>query len=123
MPQSIRPLLLSVAVLIGGAGAVAAMHNHLVKSTPSKDEELAAPPALIRLWFAEKPEVRYTSITLLTADSAKIATSPVRATDDTLSVAVDLMTKLAPGNYLVSWRTAGADGHAVRGTFPFKVEP
>jgi methionine-rich copper-binding protein CopC len=47
----------------------------------------------------------------------------MRATDDTLSVIADLQQSLPPGRYQVAWRTAGDDGHAVRGKFSFTVKP
>src|SRR5262249_37580220 len=103
------------------AGAAVAFHNHLTKSVPAADQKVTAPPKEIRLWFAEKPDPRFSNVTLLTADSTKIPTSKARSTDDPLSVAVDLTATLAPGKYTVSWRTAGDDGHAVRGKYGFTV--
>lgn len=95
-------------------------HTHLTKSFPAKDASLAEAPAQVRLWFSTKPEAKLTSITLLAADSSKIAMGPVAATDDTLSVAAAVQGQLAPGAYTVVWKTAAKDGHVVRGRYRFR---
>ena len=101
----------------------AMFHNHLVKSSPSAGEQLSAPPKEVRLWFNERPEIPFTSATLLTADSTKIATIKATATEDSLAVVIPMATPLAAGSYLVTWRTASRDGHAIRGTFGFSIAP
>jgi hypothetical protein len=109
-----------VAVTVFGT---AMFHNHLVKSVPAAGEKLTASPKEIRLWFNEKPEVAFTSVTLLTADSTKIVTIKAVATADSLAVTAPVSTVLAPGSYLITWRTAGTDGHAIRGTYGFTIAP
>ncbi len=99
------------------------VHNHLVKSTPSNGEALKASPREVKLWFNEKPEVSFTSITILTADSTRVATIKGTATADSMAVALPVSATLAPGKYLINWRTASTDGHAVRGSFGFTISP
>ena len=101
----------------------AMFHNHLVKSIPSAGDTLAASPKEVQLWFNEKPAIRFTSVTLLTADSTKIMTIKAVATGDSMAAAAPLPTPLGPGSYLVTWRTAGTDGHAIRGTYRFTIAP
>ena len=101
----------------------AMFHNHLVKSVPSAGEQLASSPKEVRLWFSERPEIRFTSATLLTADSTKIATIKAAATDDSMAVAIPMTTPLPAGSYLLTWRTASRDGHAIRGTIGFSITP
>ena len=48
-------------------------------------------------------------------------TKSTPAADDPLSIAADPAQPLGPGKYLVVWRTAGDDGHAVRGRYAFTV--
>jgi len=101
----------------------AMFHNHLVKSSPAAGEALKASPAEVRLWFNEPPEIPFTSVTLLTSDSTKIVTIKAVKTDDSMAVAAPLSTPLKPGTYLITWRTAGSDGHAIRGTYGFSIAP
>ncbi len=99
-----------------------ALHNHLEKSTPAADQAVAQSPKEIRLWFAEKVDPKFSSITLMHADSTKIEIGKTHGTDDMKSIAADVPAALASGKYLIRWRSAGDDGHAVRGTFAFSVK-
>jgi hypothetical protein len=119
--MSRRFRIAAAALVIAGAAGFARFHNKLVKSVPAKDAVVAAPKE-VRLWFAEKPEPALSSITVVGADSAKVATGKARATDDPLSIAVDVTGAMRPGAYSVRWRTSGKDGHVIRGSFPFSVK-
>jgi methionine-rich copper-binding protein CopC len=110
--------------LAGSALFTGVLHNHLVKSDPAAGATIPQAPTAIRLWFAERPEIAFTSVTLMKGDSTRIATIRAVATDDSMSVAAPLTgPPLPPGDYLVGWRTASTDGHAVRGTFGFSISP
>ena len=108
------------AIAVFGTGL---LHNHLVKSSPADGERLAATPREVRLWFNERPEIPFTSVTLMEADSTKLATIRAVATADSMAAAVPIATALPPGKYLVAWRTASSDGHAIRGVFGFSIAP
>lgn len=98
-------------------------HNHLVKSTPGAGETLTSSPADVRLLFNERPEIPFTSVTILRADSTKIVTIKAIGTADSMEVAAPLPAPLPPGAYLITWRTASRDGHAIRGTYGFSIAP
>ncbi|HET9276124.1 MAG TPA: copper resistance CopC family protein [Gemmatimonadales bacterium] len=113
--------LAAVAVL-----STAMFHNRLVKSTPGDGDTLAAAPSEIRLWFAERPEVAFTSVTLLREgpDSTRIGTlKGTVVPGDSLAVKLAVPVPLQAGGYVVAWRTASRDGHAIRGRFRFSVSP
>lgn len=113
----------AVAWLVALVGTPSLLfHNELTKSTPAADATVAGSPTTIRLWFAEKVEPKFSSITLLKPDSTKIEIGKPRATDDAKSIISDVPTRLPAGGYLIRWRTAGTDGHAVRGSFKFSVK-
>lgn len=119
MKNPMRILFLSaLAVFVTGM-----VHNHLVKSSPADGEQLSAAPKEVRLWFNERPEIPFTSVTLMQADSTKIATIKAVATSDSMAAVAPLATPLAPGKYVVAWRTASSDGHAIRGVFGFSISP
>jgi copper resistance protein C len=119
--QAGRTLLFLLAVLPLAAAAPPLRHNRLVKAEPGVEATVAKPPAVIRLWFKEAPEVSVSSIKLTDAAGAAIATGEVKATDDKTSIAVNVATALRAGKYTVTWKTAGADGHVIRGSFGFTV--
>jgi hypothetical protein len=114
---------MALAVGMLATAPAVAFHNHLTRSVPRADEVLVRAPTTIRLWFSERPTPAFSSITLLAADSTRIPTSKPRATDDTLSIESDVQGPLAAGAYQVVWRTAGKDGHAVRGKYRFTIKP
>ena len=118
----IRTIGIGVALVGLGTATAVALHNHLTKSVPEADQQVAESPKTIRLWFAEKVEPKFSSITLMRADSSKIETPKAAATDDPKSITTQVPGVLTPGKYLIRWRTAGSDGHAVRGTFSFSVK-
>ena len=99
-----------------------AWHNELTKSLPAADAAMPQSPAAIRLWFAERVEPKFSSIALMKPDSTGIPIGKPRATDDPKSIVSDVPARLPAGKYLIRWRTAGSDGHAVRGSFWFSVK-
>jgi methionine-rich copper-binding protein CopC len=103
--------------------ATAMVHNHLVKSSPADGEQVHAAPKEIRLWFNERPEIPFTSVTLMRSDSTKIAIIKATATTDSMVAALPVQAELPAGKYLVAWRTASSDGHAIRGIFGFSITP
>ena len=113
----------TIAALLVAALPAMALHNHLTKSVPEADDVLDHAPTTVRLWFSERPTPAFSSITVTDAAETKVPVSKMRATDDTLSVIADVQQPLSPGKYQVAWRTAGKDGHAVRGKFSFTVKP
>ena len=52
-----------------------------------------------------------------------VTTIKATASDDSMSVLIPVTTELTPGSYLITWRTASRDGHAIRGTFGFSIAP
>ncbi|HEV8357408.1 MAG TPA: copper resistance CopC family protein [Gemmatimonadales bacterium] len=116
-------ITLRVAAVTAASLLAGRFHNHLVKSMPGAGQTLAGSPAEVRLWFNERPEVPFTSVTILRADSSKVATIRAVATDDTLAVSAPLPAPLPAATYVVQWRTASSDGHAIRGRFEFTIAP
>ncbi len=114
-------LLAAVAVATAAAPGSTLQHNRLVKAAPGVDSTVTTSPARIRLWFKEPPEVSVSSIKLADAEDKPVVTGAVAATDDRLSIAASVAAPLAPGRYTVTWKTAGTDGHVIRGSFGFTV--
>jgi len=113
--------LLAAAGLLLGARST--LHTHLVKAEPAVDTTLSTAPKAVRLWFNTRPELAFSGATLLGTDNAPVAVVKLAATDDTLSVAGAIPVTLAPGTYVVAWKTAATDGHVVRGRYSFTYTP
>ena len=109
-------------LLAGGTGSAYALyHLRLEKSVPGKDQILKASPAEVRLWYSEKPEIKLSTITIQGSDSAKVELGKIRSTDNPTSIAADIADTLRPGTYVVKWKTAGRDGHPLRGSYTFSI--
>jgi hypothetical protein len=98
-------------------------HNRLTKSTPEKDDVLTEAPQTIQLWFAEEPELVLSSVTLKSADNAKVALDKLRKAEDAKSVTAPITGPIRPGSFTVEWKTAGKDGHVIRGKYSFTLKP
>ena len=116
--------MLRVAILLGallfGAAPLQA-HPNLASSQPAAGASVSAPLTELLLVFTERIEVRYTTITLVSAAGDTIQATVALNGEDGLSVRVRLDRAIGPGSYRVIWRTAGGDGHVVGGEFGFDV--
>lgn len=123
MTPTVRVCMISLATLglVAALPAGARLHTRLTRSNPAVDATLTVAPKTIELWWNEKPEVSLTTITILGSDSAKVALGKVRGSADLMGVAADVTGPVAAGKYLLRWKTAGKDGHAVRGSFTFSI--
>ena len=97
-------------------------HAYLVKSVPAERAVLLRAPAKIQLWFNERLEPRYSSISV--SDSAGN-----RMDDGKMAVSVEdpkqlsaSVKSLPAGRYLVRYRVLSVDGHVVQDQFPFTVK-
>ena len=113
-------------ITLGAAGvlalsAFAAMHLHLTASVPAADSRVATAPSALTLTFSEAPEVAMSRVRLVRADSSVVPTGKVAAGAAPLSLTVPVTGPVQPGTYIVNWRAASKDGHAVSGHYSFAV--
>ena len=101
---------------------VALAHAYLERSSPAGNTIVESAPTRIQLWFTERPELRFSEVTLYTADGQKLAHGPLSiAPDDPRSVVFDVGT-VPHGTYTVAWKTLSADdGHVAAGAFAYAV--
>ena len=109
------------AILVAGAFVTLALaHNKLMKTAPAAGEALKTSPAHVEMWFAEKPDLTVSKIAVKGPRGA-VETGPIHANAET-SIVADFKGKLADGQYVVSWQTAGDDGHMSKGDINFSVK-
>lgn len=117
--------LLLAAVMVPVAAADAStdlLHIRLEESSPAPDEVLMAPPAALTLRFSARIEERYTTLRLIAPDGTQAAIGAVTfidGSDHEISAALPALE--VPGTYEVQWRTAGADGHVLEGSYTFTL--
>jgi len=122
-----RLLLLATAaagllVTAPAPGRGDAFHLRLLRSEPKADTTLTVPPAAIRLWFSQAPELSTTTIRVTGPGELAIALGELRQEQMAENhVAADVHGTLAGGRYQVRWRTMSRDGHPVSGQFAFTL--
>lgn len=112
-----RAIVAVVAALV--VVAVAQAHTKLEKSDPTDGATLAAPPAMVHLFFNEKPDLKVSKVTL-TGPSGNVELGQAHSMADK-DIMAGIKGSLANGKYTVTWQTAGKDGHVIKGSFSFTV--
>ncbi|MCU0635540.1 MAG: copper resistance protein CopC [Gemmatimonadaceae bacterium] len=121
MPTRRLPLVVLAALLVPAA-SYAMLHLKLVRSEPAANATLAAAPAQVKLWFSQAPQLPVTRLSLVRADGAPTALTPVtRADGANEPIVAPLPAGLAPGTWTIRWRTVAKDGHAVKGDVRFTI--
>jgi methionine-rich copper-binding protein CopC len=105
------------ALALLGSASVAA-HARLQSATPHDGSRLVEPPATLVLSFSES--ARLTALWIQKQGGEKQKLAP--PTDAKSEITVTL-PKLEPGDYEVTWRVQGNDGHVVPGRLHFSVTP
>lgn len=109
-----------LALLAATTVASGALHTELKSSMPAKNSS-GPTPAKVTLTFTEDVNVAVSAMAILASDSTEVAKLIVKATADAATIEGAVIKPLVAGKYLVRYRTASTDGHAVRGTFGFTV--
>ena len=95
-------------------------HTALMSSIPARNAAVHAPTS-VSLTFTEAVNVNLTTIALTKTDSTVVEALMVAKGAPAATVTAAVTKPLAPGKYLVKWKTAADDGHVVRGVIPFTV--
>ncbi len=113
-------LRLALAAALASSLPTAGAHSRLVASQPADGERLTTAPAAIELRFNEP--VQLTALALVDSAGSR---SRVALPADTTPRALERLVAppLAPGDWRLEWRAISADGHPVRGTVRFSVQP
>jgi len=113
---------LRLAAIVGTAIAATLVSAHpaLTRSRPSEGETLKTSPKTLQLWFSEAPSEAVSLITLADAKGAAVEVGKTVVNTDK-SMSTEVPTTLAAGEYTLSYRTSGDDGHTLRGSFKFFV--
>jgi copper resistance protein C len=108
----IAPLLLLLAT--GEANA----HAFLERAEPRVGNKVATPPREVTLWFTEKLEAAFSSVTVTNAAGQRVDTGKARVSGNQMSVSV---RSGGTGTYRVNWRVLSVDTHRTDGDFTFQV--
>jgi methionine-rich copper-binding protein CopC len=106
------PLLLSLAT------AESSAHALLDRAEPRVGNTIAAPPREVTLWFTQKLEPAFSSITVTNAAGQRVDTGKARVSGSQMSVS---LRAGGSGTYRVNWQVVSVDAHRTNGNFTFQV--
>lgn len=108
------PLLLSLA------NGEAAAHAFLDHAEPRVGNAVATAPREVRLWFTQKLEPAFSTVTVTDEAGQRVDAGKARVSGDTMAIS---LRQIGAGTYRVIWRVLSVDTHTTDGNFTFKVGP
>ena len=108
----IIPLLLLLAT--GEASA----HAFLDHAEPRVGNKVASAPREVTLWFTQKLEPAFSSVTVTNAAGQRVDTGKARVSGNQMSVS---LRSGGSGTYHVNWHVLSVDTHTTDGSFTFEV--
>jgi len=112
-----RLFLFAFIALLGLANEVQA-HATLDHAEPRVGNTVATAPREVTLWFTQKLESAFSSITVTNAAGERVDTGKTRVSGSQMSVT---LRAGGPGTYRVNWRVLSVDTHTTEGNFTFQV--
>ena len=106
------PLLL---VLATGQASAHAMLDH---AEPRVGNKVATAPRQVTLWFTQKLEPAFSTITVTNAAGQRVDTGKTRVSGSQMSVS---LRAGGTGTYHVNWHVLSVDTHTTEGNFTFQV--
>jgi putative copper export protein/methionine-rich copper-binding protein CopC len=110
-------------LVFAATASASALHIRVESSSPERDAVLSTMPSLLRLIFSGPIEARYTSVTLTAPNGRRVPIGDVvfaAGSDRDITTILPALT--LAGSYTVGWRTAGADGHVLVGSYSFVLQ-
>jgi methionine-rich copper-binding protein CopC len=104
-------------VLLLATGQAVA-HAFLERADPRVGNKVAAPPHQVTLWFTERLEAAFSTITVTNASGQRVDTGKARVSGNQMSVSVRAG---GTGSYRVNWHVLSVDTHTTDGDFTFQV--
>lgn len=108
----IIPLLL---LLVTGEASAHALLDH---AEPRVGNTVATIPREVTLWFTQKLETAFSTITVTNATGQRVDTGKTRVSGNQMAVS---LRSGGVGTYHVTWRVLSVDTHASDGSFTFQV--
>jgi methionine-rich copper-binding protein CopC len=96
----------------------ASAHAFLERAEPRVGNKVATPPREVTLWFTEKLEAAFSSVTVTNAAGQRVDTGKARVSGNQMSVSV---RSGGTGTYRVNWHVLSVDTHRTDGDFTFQV--
>ncbi len=108
--------IVPLVLLLATSQAVA--HAFLERAEPRVGNKVATPPREVTLWFTEKLEAAFSTVTVTNAAGQRVDTGKTRVSGYQMSVSV---RPGGTGTYRVNWHVLSVDTHTTDGDFTFQV--
>jgi copper resistance protein C len=108
----IIPLLLLLAT---GEAFAHAMLDH---AEPRVGNKVATAPREVTLWFTQKLEAAFSTVTVTNSTGQRVDTGKTRVSGNQMSVS---LRPGGAGTYHVTWHVLSVDTHTTDGSFTFQV--
>jgi hypothetical protein len=99
-------------------GSEATAHAFLDHAEPRVGNKVAAPPRAVTLWFTQKLEPAFSTISVTNAAGERVDTGKAQVSGTQISVP---LRPGGAGTYHVNWRVLSVDTHTTNGNFTFQV--
>src|SRR5436305_7769334 len=96
----------------------ATAHAALERAEPRVGNTVATAPREVTLWFTQKLEPAFSSITVTNSAGQRVDTGKTRVSGNQMSVS---LRSGGAGTYRVNWRVLSVDTHRTDGNFTFRV--
>jgi copper resistance protein C len=100
------------------AAGEAAAHASLDHAEPRVGNRVATAPREVTLWFTQKLEAAFSTITVTNAADQRVDTGKTRVSGNQMSVS---LRPGGTGTYRVTWHVLSVDTHTTDGNFTFQV--
>jgi len=111
-------LIAAIPLLLLLATGEAAAHAFLDHAEPRVGNKVASAPREVTLWFTQKLEAAFSTVTVTNASGQRIDTGKARVSGNQMSVS---LRSGGTGTYHVTWHVLSVDTHTSDGNFTFEV--
>src|SRR4051794_40416885 len=111
-------LVSAIPMLLLLASGEATAHAMLDHAEPRVGNKVATPPREVTLWFTQKLEPAFSTITVTDPAGKRVDTGKTRVGGSQMSVS---LRPGGSGTYHVMWRVLSVDAHRTDGSFSFQV--
>src|SRR5262245_8193693 len=111
-------LIPAIPLLLLFASGEATAHAFLDHAEPRVGNTVAAPPGQVTLWFTQKLEPAFSSITVTNAAGQRVDTGKISVSGNQMSIS---LRPGGTGTYHVTWHVLSVDTHTTDGNFTFQV--
>jgi len=114
-PSSLAGIIPLLLLLASGEATAHAFLDH---AEPRVGNTVAAAPHQVTLWFTQKLEAAFSTITVTNAAGERVDTGKTRVSGNQMSIS---LRAGGAGTYHVTWHVLSVDTHTTDGNFTFQV--